>query len=228
MTPKNIHTISMSSPTTDHSPPPLVLASTSFRRQELLRWTGLKFEIAQPDFDEDQLHPSDFPSTAALVEALSFGKAMSLVEKFPEAIILAGDTLIELDGEIIGKPKNLDHAREILSRLSGNSHQVFTGITVVDTSTMNVKTVSVKSIVWFKKLTDAQLESYVQSGEPLGKAGAYGIQSGAREFVDHIETSWTNVIGLPLPKVCEMLGEFSVSVAVNIHKVIEEYLGVRE
>ncbi len=208
--------------------PSLILASTSFRRQELLRWTGLKFEIAEPNFEESQLKVRDFPSTKSLVESLSFGKAMSLIERFPDAIIIAGDTLIELDGEIIGKPKDLDHAREILKRLSGNSHHVFTGITIVDTKTMKSDTQSVESVVLFKKLSEKQIEDYVQSGEPLGKAGAYGIQSGAREFVDNIQTSWTNVIGLPLPKVCEMLEEFGVTVPVDIHNVVEEYLGVRE
>lgn len=206
----------------------LVLASTSFRRQELLKWTGLKFGIVAPDFEEEQLRREDFLSTAAFVEVLSFGKAMSVINDFSDAVIISGDTLIEVDDKVIGKPKDLDHAREILKSISGRTHKVFSGVTVIDTFSGKKLTDSVESAVTFKKLSDEQIEKYVQSSEPLGKAGAYGIQSGARPFIDHIETSWTNVIGFPLVKVCEMLQEFDVEIPVNIHAVIKKYLDVDE
>lgn len=206
----------------------IVLASTSFRRQELLKWTGLQFEIVSPDFEESQLRRSDFPSTATFVEALSFGKVMSVSDQFPDAVLLSGDTLVEFEGEVIGKPKDLDHARSILHSLSGKEHIVFSGVCILDTVSAKVLTRSVKSVVTFKSLSENQIEKYVQSGEPLGKAGAYGIQSGARPFVDHIEGSWTNVIGFPLVEVCAMLKDFGIEVPVNIHTVIKQYLQVKE
>ncbi|MEO8581527.1 MAG: Maf family protein [Patescibacteria group bacterium] len=206
----------------------LILASTSFRRQELLKWTGLVFEIIAPNFEEAQLSRSSFPSTATFVEALSFGKAFSVVDHFPDAVIISGDTLVDCDGEAIGKPKDLDDARNILRKLSDRTHLIFSGVTVTDSSSGKTLTQSIESAVTFKKLSEVQIEKYIQTGESLGKAGAYGLQSGARPFLDHLEGSWTNVIGFPLVKVVEMLSEFEIQVPVNIHAVIEKYLGVKE
>jgi septum formation protein len=205
---------------------PLILASTSFRRQELLKWTGIPFEIAKPDFEERLLTRESFKSTAQYVEALSYGKALSIIDQFPESIILAGDTMVDFRGRVIGKPVDLDDARKILHALSGNTHYVYSGLAVIDAKTEKYILASVQSAVTFKKLNDDQIEKYIQTGEPMGKAGAYGIQSGAMSFVEKIEGSMTNVIGLPLTKTVQLLSEFGVKSSVNIKHTIQKYLSV--
>ena len=197
----------------------LILASTSFRRHELLRLLGVPFEVASPNFEEAMLHRKDFPSTAALVEALSFGKVMSIAHEYSQSIILGGDTLVDLDGEAIGKPKNLNHAKELLKKLSGKTHTIFSGITVLDTKTGRQKTQSVKSAITFKELHSQDIEKYIQTGESLGKAGAYAFQGVANQFVDHADGSITNIIGLPLEETAQLLKEFGVKIPVNVTAV---------
>lgn len=204
---------------------PLVLASSSFRRQELLKWTGIPFTIVSPDFEERLLPRASFKSTSLYVEALSYGKALSVIDQFPDSVVLSGDTMVELKNHVIGKPHDLDEARKILRALSGNIHLVYSGIALVDTATEKYILASVKSTVTFKKLSDDQIEKYVQSGEPMGKAGAYAINMGAKEFVEKREGSLTNIIGLPLVKTVQLLNEFGVKSKVDIRNTIKQYLG---
>lgn len=206
----------------------LILASTSFRRQELLKWTGLEFKVVAPEFEEALLPRASFPSTSQYVEALSYGKALSVSHLFPDSYVLSGDTVVECNGKVIGKPRDLEHAKEILHYLSGKMHTVYSGVAVVETSSERYLIDSVKTEVTFKKLSDEQIEKYVQTGEPLGKAGAYGINLGAKPFVEKVDGSLTNVIGFPLGKVCSMLSEFGIKIPIDIHAVIEKYLGVKE
>lgn len=204
----------------------IVLASTSFRRQELLRWTGVPFEIVAPNFEELPYNSKKTPSIQAYMITLSLGKALSVSDQFPDSIILSGDTMMQLGDELIGKPKDLDDARVILHKFSGATHKALTAVSIIDTSANKSMSDIVETKVLFKKLSDEQIEKYVQTSEPLGKAGAYAINHGAKAFVDHVEGSMTNVIGFPLVRVCELLAEFGVTIPVDIHQIIKKHLGV--
>jgi septum formation protein len=201
--------------------PELVLASTSFRRHELLRLLGIPFTVVAPNFEEEQLQRKDFPSTSALVEALSFAKVMSIAHEHPEAIIVSGDTLVDLDGEAIGKPKDFNHAREILRKLSGTTHAIVSGVTVVDMNTNQQRTFSVKSKITFRELDTKDIEKYIQTGESLGKAGAYAFQGAANHFVKNSEGSITSIIGLPLEETAQVLEQFGVNIPVNVTAVMK-------
>jgi septum formation protein len=175
----------------------LVLASTSPRRRELLSVLGIPFRAVAPvDVDET---PLDGEPAADLVRRLAVAKARS-VEGEP---VLAADTVVEIDGEILGKPVDADDARRMLRRLSGRVHRVHTGVAVrsADTVELDVVTTSVR----FVPLSSDAVEWYVASGEPLDKAGAYAIQGRGGVFVEGVEGSASNVVGLPLATVVELL-----------------------
>lgn len=203
----------------------LILASTSFRRQQLLRWLGVEFQSVSPDFDEDSLQRSAFPSTRAFVETLSLGKAMSVSLSYSNDIILGGDTLVDIDGMAIGKPKDLDDARLTLRLLSGKTHRVYSGVTCISHSHHFQKVVSDCTAVTFKQLSDQEIEAYVQTGIPVGKAGSYALQEGASEFVEKLDGSVTNVLGLPVLTVTPLLSEIGISINQELlRKRIDSYL----
>lgn len=204
----------------------LILASSSFRRRELLKWLGVPFDVLMPSFEESPFSFQEFNDVQSYVQTLSLGKALSVIEGLSEGIVLTADTMVSLGGEVIGKPNNLDHAREILKKLMGRSHDVYTGFTVWDVKKNLHETHLVHTTVWFQEVADDVIEKYVQTGEPLGKAGAYGLQGNAKVFLDHLEGSMTNVIGLPLVEVSETLEHFGVKILVNVPKTIHTYLQV--
>ena len=177
----------------------LILASKSPRRCELLARFGIPFETCAPDVDE----ACDL-SAADAVELLSRRKALAAVPWFPDAFILAADTLVSLNGEALGKPAGPDEAFRMLRLLSGHTHQVFTGVTVVSPSGKAL-TASDRTDVTFCDIPDGEIRSYVRSGEPLDKAGSYGLQGHAALWVTRIEGSDTSVIGLPLYLVRQLL-----------------------
>jgi septum formation protein len=187
----------------------IVLASASSRRRELLEQIGLKFEVEPSNHIEEtnsRLKPRK------LAEAMSYEKAMVVAKKRKNAIIIAADTLGVLKGKIIGKPKTNAEAREMLVILSGKSHAVITGFTVLDTDENKVLTKSVETKVRVKKLTSEEIDAYVESGEPLDKAGAYAIQGLGATIIDSIEGDYSNVVGLPLSTLVKSLKEFGVHV----------------
>lgn len=204
----------------------LILASTSFRRQELITWLGLPVEIVAPDFDESAVKFSDFTNVNEYVKTLSLGKVLSVYDLHPDSIILSADTIVYLEGEVFGKPRNLDQAREVLKRLFGNTHQVYTAFSIADTATGQVETKVEISMVTFRNVTEKELEQYIQTGESMGKAGSYSIQGGAGKFVDQIEGSWTNVKGLPLLAIADELKKFGLQPTTDVSAMIQKNLGV--
>jgi len=170
----------------------VVLASKSPRRSELLAGQGVHFEV-RPSLSEPL--PPEGASPEEAVEFISRGKAMG-VPRSPGEIVIAADTLVYIDGTLLGKPHSPQEASQMLRRLSGRSHTVVTGFTVAcDRGTI---TRCEATSVRFRSLTDREIEAYVESGEPMDKAGAYGIQGRAALFVEGIDGDYFNVMGLPL------------------------------
>lgn len=186
----------------------LVLASASPRRSDLLRSVGLDFDVIPADIDESALAgeiPSDY------VARLSAEKADVVAERCDgDSIILAADTTVDVDGRILEKPLHDADAAEMLRRLSGRSHLVHTGVTVRSLgSSSRAITQVVETAVRFAELTESMIDWYLSTGEAAGKAGAYGIQGAAGAFVERIEGSITNVIGLPLAETLALLDHLS-------------------
>lgn len=178
----------------------VILASASPRRRELLEQIGVSFRICVSDADErcDISDPED------LVRFLSEKKAESVFEQNPDAVIIAADTVVYLEGEgIMGKPKDDADAYRMISKLSGNVNEVYTGVTVRDKD--GAETFAVKTEVYFKTLSDKEIRDYVASGECSDKAGAYAIQGRACVFIEKINGDYFNVVGLPLSPLYDIL-----------------------
>jgi septum formation protein len=186
----------------------LVLASASPRRSELLRSVGLHFDIVPADIDESAL-PGEAPSD--YVARLSNEKARVVAERVGGgAIVVAADTTVDVDGRILEKPVDDPDARRMLRLLSGRTHLVHTGVTTLSFGVGSGRTgspasVVVETAVRFVELTDRAIDWYLATGEHAGKAGAYGIQGAAGAFVERIEGSITNVIGLPLAETLVLI-----------------------
>ena len=180
----------------------IILASKSPRRLELLRMLGLNVETASPDIDESAVE-ADSPSH--LAEKLAKTKAEKVYRDLhPEGCpVVAADTLVEIGGKILGKPRSVAEAGEMLRMLSGKLHYVHTGLAVIYSGTFasDVETATVH----FRELSDDEIESYIMSGEPMDKAGAYGIQGRAGAFVDRIEGDFFSIVGLPLCRLVTLL-----------------------
>jgi septum formation protein len=187
----------------------IVLASASPRRRQLLRQIGLKFCVARSNFPE--IIQPDIPPEEQ-VKTISREKARRVAVGYPDAIIIAADTLGAIDGRIIGKPADVPGARQMLRGLNGRCHRVITGYTVLDTRSQKSLTRAVETLVYFRKLSLAEIESYLASGEPLDKAGAYGIQGLGAILVEKIEGDYFNVMGLPLSSLAKSLKAFGVYV----------------
>ena len=177
----------------------LILASASPRRKELLAHAGIPFEVQAAQVDE---HCEG--SAAEAVKILSARKALAVRSLFPSRFILAADTLVELDGAVLGKPSGPEEAADMLQRLSGRTHQVWTGVTLVNPSG-DMFTENDRSDVTFGEVPKEEIAAYVRSGEPLDKAGAYAIQGRASLWISRMEGSYSNVIGLPLFLVRSLL-----------------------
>jgi nucleoside triphosphate pyrophosphatase len=187
----------------------IVLASGSPRRKKLLEQIGLDFTVEVSNYHEkteSRMKPAEF------VELQSLEKAKLVAAKHKGAIIIGADTVVVLEDEIIGKPKTKKEAKEILKKLSGKTHDVFTGYTVMDTD-KNLKRIGhVKTRVRFKKLSDEEISIYLKKEEVMDKAGAYGIQEKGVVFIDRIEGDYSNVVGLPIIKISEILKDFGINI----------------
>lgn len=180
---------------------PLILASGSPRRKEILDTMGLEFSVDVSDADES------FAGTPEeMVLELSRRKAQAVASRHSGAMILAADTLVFGD-EVLGKPHSAEEARRMLARLSGRWHSVYTGVTMIDTRSGKTLSRADVTRVHFVALTAQDIDAYVATGEPLDKAGAYGIQGRGGMFIDRIEGSYSNVVGLPMALVRSMLLE---------------------
>ncbi|VGO22005.1 Maf family protein [Pontiella sulfatireligans] len=178
----------------------LVLASASPRRREMLASLGLSFDVIVPEIDETP-RPGEAPR--AFVERMAKEKAETVQD---ERIVIAADTVVVLQNRILGKPADEAHASEMLSTLSGASHEVITGTCIRQGGRFEVFSVSTEVV--FRELEKAEIEAYIATGCPMDKAGAYAIQGGAAHMVRSINGSYTNVVGLPLCELYEMLISF--------------------
>ena len=180
---------------------PLILASGSPRRRELLDLMGLTYTVETPDVDESF---SGRPSETVM--EISRRKAAAVAARHSASIIIAADTLVFADGAL-GKPHTPERAKEMLRSLAGNWHHVYTGITVINTRSGRILRNVDKTRVHLVPMTEQEIDAYVATGEPLDKAGAYGIQGMGGMFVDRIDRSYSNVVGLPMSMLRIMLAQ---------------------
>lgn len=190
----------------------IILASQSPRRRELLCQMGLIQFVICPAKGEEHTDPRLSP--AQLVEALSLQKAEEVSGRSkPEDLIIAADTVVSIDGQILGKPRDPDHARTMLQLLSGRENTVYTGVTVLQNGKKLTQHEATR--VRFRPLSQAEIDGYVRSGEPMDKAGAYGIQGLGALLVEGIDGDYCNVVGLPVCRLGQMLTQFGVDLLCN-------------
>jgi septum formation protein len=180
--------------------PRFVLASRSPRRRELLRAAGFEFDVVAADVPErraQEERPADY------VRRLAREKAEAIAMHYPGRLVLGADTEVVLDDDVLGKPADADDAARLLRRLSGVAHEVLTAVAIVWQG--QVWTTVETTTVWIDDLTDEEIAEYVATGEPMDKAGAYGIQGYASRFIPRIDGSYSNVVGLPVAAVLQLL-----------------------
>jgi len=185
----------------------LILASASPRRAELLTSAGFAFEVAPAEVDETP-HAEEAASDYVIRVARDKARHVAETRKGTGSIVLAADPAVVTDSRIMGKPRSDEDAASMLATLSGSVHQVLTGVVVRTETRELVELVATR--VHFLPLSSAEIHGYVATGEPRGKAGAYAIQGHAARFIDWIDGSWSNVVGLPLSTVNRMLKEVGV------------------
>lgn len=189
---------------------PIILASGSPRRQELLTNLGLDFKVIVSDVDESM---GENMLPAQLVEKLAERKASAVAAEFSgEGLVIGADTIVILGNKLMGKPQDRSDAIEMLRELQGRSHEVFTGVAVIDVATGQSVVTHQATAVRFKPMTMEQIERYVDTGEPMDKAGAYAVQGKASIFIDSIRGCYFNVVGLPVAKLADALRVFGVEI----------------
>lgn len=180
----------------------IILASASPRRKQLLSSVGLKFKTVPAHLDEIYLN-GETPNQHA--RRLAQSKAKIISEKYPDAWVLGADTIVVIDGQILGKPENKAQAKKMLQKLSGRTHKVHTAFTITRAASSISRTLVIQSAVSFKNISPDEIKWYISSKEPYDKAGGYAAQEKGASFIKSVRGSYTNVIGLPL---CEVLEEF--------------------
>ena len=191
----------------------MILASKSPRRRYLLSQAGLAFDVIPSGFDEKSVvmsEPADF------VRKLSLSKAEDVADGNPQSWVIGADTIVLIEGKVLGKPRDKAAARKMLERLSGQTHQVYTGYTICCVGTNESITDVVCTDVTFKKLSPDEIEWYIHTDEPFDKAGAYAIQGLGTFLVKRINGSYTNVVGLPVCEVIEHLIQRGVLTIQNM------------
>jgi septum formation protein len=194
----------------------IVLASSSPRRKELLEMIGLKFTVDSAEVEEDigrNLNPAN------LVKIISLEKATAAAARHPGSIVIAADTFGVLGNKLLGKPHSAAEAVAMLQMMSGRCHSVLTGFTILDSVGGRTVSKMAETRVYFKKLSSEKIENYVQSGEPLDKAGAYAIQGVGSSLIERIEGDYYNVIGLPLYALVSELKKFGVTLPGGVSHV---------
>jgi len=187
----------------------IILASQSPRRKQLLEQIGLKFEIDPSNYEEDmslKMEPNK------LAEFLSLGKAKDVARRHKDSIIISADTIVAIDGEVFGKPKTSERAKYMLQKLSGRGHSVITGFAIIDTETGKEISKSVETKVYFKNLSEKEIDAYIATGEPLDRGGGYAIQGLAALFVEKIEGDYFNIVGLPILALTTELKNFGINI----------------
>ena len=186
----------------------IVLASRSSARERLLRKTGIRLKVIPSRIPEDS---TMLLASEKQIKSLALAKARDVASRIRNSIVIGADTVIIHRRQTIGKPRTRKEARKILNRLSGSTHRVVTGIAIVDAATRRGEAACVTTSVKMKRLSSQDIEAYVATGEPLGKAGAYAVQGKGAILIERINGCYYNVVGLPLPKLADMLKKFHIS-----------------
>jgi len=186
---------------------PIILASASPRRQQLLAETGLPFTVAVSEVDEEAINSG---SPREIAEQRALHKARAVAKTLPGGLVIGADTIVLCQGQVLGKPKDTADAKRLLSLLSGRSHRVITGVCVLEAPDGRCLVASACTKVVFRRLSPEEIDRYVATGEPMDKAGAYGIQGKGALLVERIVGDYFNVVGLPLTLLARLLKEFGV------------------
>lgn len=190
----------------------IVLASGSPRRAELLKQIKLPFTICVSELNENDVGKGE---PQEWVQRLALAKANHVAATLEKGLVIGADTIVVLDNKVLGKPRNAQEAIKMLEFLSGRTHQVMTGIALVDASSGKELTATEITHVKFRELTKSEIEAYVIDGEPMDKAGAYGIQGLGAIFVEGISGCYSNVVGLPLSRLVQCLKHFGVKILTD-------------
>lgn len=183
----------------------IILASNSPRRKELLSKAGLSFEVVPSNYEEDMSLPL---SPQELAKTLSRGKAEDVANKYPEVVVIGADTFVAFDGRVLGKPYTKEKAKEMLTILSGKQHVIITGFTIIEKTANKSISKAIESKIFFRNLTEKEIDDYVETGEPLDKAGAYAIQGLGSKLIEKTEGDYASILGLPIDDVVETLKGF--------------------
>lgn len=187
----------------------IILASGSEARKRLLEKIKLDFEIQPSDYEE--IMTPDTPPEELAVE-LALGKARDVASKNTNAIIIAADSFVILDGEYLGKPHCVEEARAMLRKISGKKQSFVTGMAIIDTDSDKTFTDFEISEIWVKEISNEEIEDYIKTEEPFSKAGGYAIQEIGSIFIEKVQGSYTSIVGLPIDKVYKILKELGVKV----------------
>lgn len=187
----------------------IILASKSKQRKKLLKIIGLDFEIEKSNYIEDM---TEKLPAHKLAQKLALGKAMDVAKKHKDAIIIGADTFMVLEKELIGKPRTLREAKKTLRKISGKKHKFITGIAIIDIEKNKVFTDYEITEIWFKELSNREIENYIKTNEPLDKSGGYTIQGIGAIFVKKISGNYDNAIGLPIGKIYEYLLKLKIDI----------------
>ncbi|MDI6868132.1 MAG: Maf family protein [Coprothermobacterota bacterium] len=185
------------------------LASASPRRKQLLKLLGVEYTVVPSRIKEIFL-PGELPEMAC--QRLALDKAIHAASKLKEGVVLGCDTIVVVDSDVLGKPRNPEEAIFMLRKLSGKRHMVYTGLALLDLENSEILTDYECTSVYFRELDEEEITNYVKSGEPIGKAGAYAIQGKAAIFVERIEGCFYNVVGLPLYRLHMLLKKIGIKV----------------
>lgn len=185
----------------------LILASNSPRRKEILKKAGFKFKTVSPKFDESAIKEQD---PYRLTELLAYNKAKSISNDYINDIVVGSDTIVHLDGELLGKPKDTEDAFNMLKKMSGTIHEVVTGVAVITPD----KTIVFHEVskVQFKDLSDKEIKDYIKTGESMDKAGSYAIQEGANGFVIDYTNEIENIVGFPIESFKKHIKENKIKI----------------
>ncbi len=187
----------------------IVLASKSPRRRQLLEQIGLEFEIRESEYEEDMGLLAD---PIELVKLLALNKAEAVKQYYDDAIIIAADTFVVFDGKFLGKPKDKNDARRMLQLLNGKTNSIITGFAVLDLKSGVIINDYDQALVIIRSLTDQDIENYIITGEPMDKAGAFGIQGVGAVIIERVDGDYHNIMGLPLSKIYMVLKDLGVDV----------------
>jgi MAF protein len=201
-------------------PEELILASASPRRRQLFSLLGVPFTSLTADVEENRGHGE---KPEEMVCRLSRAKAEALAEDHPKRLIVAADTIVVLDGQVLGKPADADEAVSMLQRLRGHEHLVFSGLIALSPSTGQQATGLAQTTVWMRPYSDEEISRYVASGDPLDKAGAYAIQHQEFNPVAYIQGCYTSVMGLPLCHLTGALNRLGLTLPVDVPRVCQDF-----